>query len=279
MEKLIDLSDEKLYKPIVSKELNTHIENLIREKNDSELNSIMDRLIEFVNENRECYWKLVSISQFLYELRNKIECEVEDNLTPQVNLDFIEQFCNDLFNKLMTEISFNPEIEFMTYFNPERKSEEYWRSNTDWLWSNEQGGDEMTFTELIFNRAGLDINDIDYDSDKYVHFGISSLWIALRNYASDFPDAEDMAICLWTVFDNAHEICNDGSGVNWDIIQRIIEDLLYINMDDYNTEESDNLDLEAYDPYVHDFIKISQEILDRDIFDMDPWRWGEEYSK
>lgn len=279
MEKLIDLSDEKLYKPIVSKELNTHIENLIREKNDSELNSIMDRLIEFVNENRECYWKLVSISQFLYELRNKIECEVEDNLTPQVNLDFIEQFCNDLFNKLMTEISFNPEIEFMTYFNPERKSEEYWRSNTDWLWSNEQGGDEMTFTELIFNRAGLDINDIDYDSDKYVNFGISSLWIALRNYASDFPEADELAICLWTVFDNAHEICNDGSGVNWDIIQRIIEDLLYINMDDYNTEESDDEDLEAYDPYVHDFIKISQEILDRDIFDMDPWRWGEEYSK
>lgn len=279
MEKILDLSNKSLYRPIVSNELYNHFETLIREKNDIELNSIVDRIIQFVNENWECYWKLVSISHFLYELRNKIEVEVDDNTNLQDTLEFIEQFNSDLSNKLTKELSFNPETEFHTYFNPERQSDNFWRNNTDWLWSNEEGGDEMTFTEVIFNRAGLDINDSDYDSSKYINFGISSLWIAMRNYASDFPDAEDMAICLWTVFDNAHDICNNGNGDNWDIIQRIIEDLLLINMDDYNTEESDDEDLEAYDPYVHDFIKISQEILDKDIFDMDPWRWGEEYSK
>lgn len=279
MEKTLDLSNETLYTPSRAYVLNPHIETLVRERNEEELNSIANRLIEFVNENHECYWRLVSVSHFLTELRNTIEFELDDDQSLQDTFDFIDQFDSDFSNKLTTELSFNPEEEFHTYFNPERQSESGWRNNTDWLWSNEQGGDEMTFTELIFNRAGLDINDTDYDGDKYVNWGISSLWIALRNYASDFPDAEDMAICLWTVFDNTHEICNDGSGVNWDIIQILIEDLLYINMDDYNTEESDDEDLEAYDPYVHDFIKISQEILDKDIFDMAPWRWGEEYSK
>lgn len=279
MEKTLDLSNETLYTPSRAYVLNPHIETLVRERNKEELNSIANRLIEFVNENHECYWKLVSVSHFLNELRNTIECELDDDQSLQDTFDFIDQYDSDFSNRLITELSFNPEEEFSTYFNPERKSEDYWRSNTDWLWSNKPGDDEMTFTELMFNRAGLDINDTDYDSDKYVNWGISSLWIALRNYASDFPEADELAICLWTVFDNAHEICNDGSGVNWDIIQILIEDLLYINMDDYNTEESDDEDLKAYDPYVHDFIKISQEILDKDIFDMAPWRWGEEYSK
>ena len=291
MEKTInnfDLSFDNLYNTTEDyqvTDLMYAIEELVRLKNETELVKLSERLVSFVNENHECFWLLVAVDQFLGKLYTQLENESYDNETEENAelFSFIEEF-NSKYSEIVSEkIEFNPEEEFTVTFNTDRNTDADWRSNTDWLWSKD-GGEEMTFPELIIQTADLkwSLNEeyspaFDFEDDraknKYKHTAISSLWLGLREYARTFPDAEDMAICLWTVFDDAFEEMS-GTGYNWEIVQTLFEKILYINFSDYNTEESDNEDLVAYDPYVHDIEKMSQELLDMDIFDFAPYDWG-----
>jgi hypothetical protein len=231
---------------------------------------------------------LVAIDQYLGELYNTIECETEenDNEENQEVFSFMQEFNSEYSDIVSEKIEFSPEQEFTIYFNPERNSDEYWRSNKDWLWSKEQGGEEMTFPELIIKEAGLKWTTtdeytpgFDFENEKdwntYKHRAITSLWLALREYAGDFPDSEEMATCLWTVFDDALEEMQ-GTGTNFEIVKTLFKKILYVDFDSYNSDDTDDEDLNPYNSYVHDFEKLAQEILDKDIFDLSPYRWGEE---
>lgn len=286
-----DLSFDNLYQTTENyqfEKLTDDIEELVRSRNLEELTELTETLVSFVNENHECSWMLVSIDQYLGELYKTIECECEENDTEENRelFSFIQEFNSGYSDIVSEKIEFSPEAEFTIYFNSERKSTEFWRSNKDWLWSKERGGDEMTFPELIIKEANLKWTYTDEyspgfdfekesDNNKYKHWAITSLWLGLREYAGDFPDAEDMAICLWTVFDDAFEEMQ-GTGVNFEVVETIFKKILYIDFDSFNSDDTDNEDLNPYDNYVHDFEKLSQEILDKDIFDLSPYRWGEE---
>ena len=113
----------------------------------------------------------------------------------------------------------------------------------------------------------------DKSYNKYRHWALSSLWLALRKYAGDFPDADEMATCLWTVFDDAFEEM-EGTGLNFEVVENLFKNILYIDFDSYNSDQSDDENLNPYISYVHDFEKLAQEILDRDIFDLSPYNWG-----
>jgi hypothetical protein len=284
-----DLSFDNLYsitEDYQIGELTNAIEELVRSKNLEELTTLTETIVEFVNGNHECSWMLFAIDQFLGELCNTIEIECEENETEENGevFSFIQEF-NSGYTEIVSEkIEFNPEEEFAVYFNPERNSDEYWRSNKDWLWSKERGGEEMTFPELIIKEAGLKWTKteeytpgFDFENERdwntYKHRAITSLWLALREYAGDFPDAEDMAICLWTVFDDAFGDM-EGTGTNFEIVKTIFTKILYVDFDSYNSDDTDDEDLNPYMSYVHDFEKLSQELLDKDIFDLSPYGWG-----
>lgn len=284
-----DLSFDNLYATTENyqiEKLTDNIEELVRSKNIEELTELTETIVSFVNENHECSWMLVAIDQYLGELYNTIECETEDNDTEenQEVFSFIQEFNTGYADIVAEKIEFNLEEEFLVYFNPERNSTEFWRSNKDWLWSK-GGGEEMTFPELIIKLAGLKWTfsdeyspgfDFEKESDnnKYKHWAITSLWLGIREYASDFPDAEEMAICLWTVFDDALEEMQ-GTGTNFEIVETLFKKILYIDFDSFNSDDTDDEDLNPYNSYVHDFEKLAQEILDKDIFDLSPYRWGE----
>jgi len=286
-----DLSFDNLYsitEDYQIENLTNTIEELVRSKNLEELTTLTETIVSFVNENHECSWMLVAIDQFLGKLYNTIEIECEENETEENGevFSFIQEF-NSGYTEIVSEkIEFSPEDEFTVYFNPERNSDEYWRSNKDWLWSKEQGGEEMTFPELIIKEAGLKWTTtdeytpgFDFENEKdwntYKHRAITSLWLALREYARTFPDAEDMAICLWTAFDDALEEM-EGTGTNFEIVKTIFKKILYVDFDSYNSDDTDDEDLNPYNSYVHDFEKMSQELLDKDIFDLSPYGWGQE---
>ena len=284
-----DLSFDNLYATTENyqiEKLTDNIEELVRSKNIEELTELTETIVSFVNENHECSWMLVAIDQYLAELYNTIECETEENDTEenQEVFSFIQEFNTGYADIVAEKIEFNLEEEFLVYFNPERNSTEFWRSNKDWLWSK-GGGEEMTFPELIIKLAGLKWTfsdeyspgfDFENESDnnKYKHWAITSLWLGIREYASDFPDAEEMAICLWTVFDDALEEMQ-GTGTNFEIVETIFKKILYVDFDSFNSDDTDDEDLNPYNSYVHDFEKLSQIILDKDIFDLSPYRWGE----
>ena len=84
-----------------------------------------------------------------------------------------------------------------------------------------------------------------------------------------------MAICLWTVFDDALEEMQ-GTGTNFEIVETLFKKILYIDFDSFNSDDTDDEDLNPYNSYVHDFEKMAQIILDKDIFDLSPYRWGEQ---
>jgi len=286
-----DLSFDNLYKTTKDyqiEELTDNFEELVRSKNLEELTTLTETLVSFVNENHECFWLLVAVDQFLGQLYTKTENEYSDNETEENEqvFSFMQEFNSGYSDIVSEKIEFSPEQEFKIYFNPERNSDEYWRSNKDWLWSKEQGGEEMTFPELIIKEAGLKWTTtdeytpgFDFENEKdwntYKHWALSSLWLALREYAGDFPDAEEMATCLWTVFDDALEEMQ-GTGTNFEIIETIFKKILYVDFDSYNSDDTDDEDLNPYNSYVHDFEKLAQEILDKDIFDCSPYSWGEE---
>lgn len=285
-----DLSFDNLYATTENYQigkLTDNIEELVRSKNIEELTELTETIVSFVNENHECSWMLVAIDQYLGELYNTIECETEENDTEenQELFSFIQEFNTGYADIVAEKIEFNLEEEFLVYFNPERNSTEFWRSNKDWLWSK-GGGEEMTFPELIIKLAGLKWTHTDEytpgfdfenesDNNKYKHWAITSLWLGIREYASDFPDAEEMAICLWTVFDDALEEMQ-GTGTNFEIVETLFKKILYIDFDSFNSDDTDDEDLNPYNSYVHDFEKLAQEILDKDIFDLSPYRWGEQ---
>ena len=285
-----DLSFDNLYATTENyqiEKLTDNIEELVRSKNIEELTELTETIVSFVNENHECSWMLVAIDQYLGELYNTIECETEENDTEenQELFSFIQEFNTGYADIVAEKIEFNLEEEFLVYFNPERNSTEFWRSNKDWLWSK-GGGEEMTFPELIIKEAGLKWTTtdeytpgFDFENEKdwntYKHRAITSLWLALREYARTFPDAEDMAICLWTTFDDALEEMQ-GTGTNFEIVKTIFTKILYVDFDSYNSDDTDDEDLNPYNSYVHDFEKLAQEILDKDIFDLSPYSWGEE---
>lgn len=273
-----DLSFDNLYATTENfqiEKLTDNIEELVRSKNIEELTELTETIVSFVNENHECSWMLVAIDQYLGELYNTIECETEDNDTEenQELFSFIQEFNTGYADIVADKIEFSPESEFTIYYNSEK-------------WYKEEGDEETTFPELIIKENGLKwtytdeyLPGFDFenesDNNKYKHCAITSLWLGLREYASDFPDAEDMATCLWTVFDDALEEMQ-GTGTNFEIVETLFKKILYVDFDSFNSDDTDDEDLNPYNSYVHDFEKLAQEILDKDIFDLSPYRWGEE---
>jgi hypothetical protein len=282
-----DLSFDNLYSTTEDyqiENLTNTIEELVKTKNHEELVKLSETLVDFVNQNYECFWMIVAVDQYLGQLCNTFDndyCENETEENKQL-YDFISEFNTEYF-QIVKKLDFNKLAEFKVYFNPERNSDEYWRSNKDWLWSKEMGSEEMTFPELIIKEAqlkwttteeytpGFDFEN-QRDWDTYKHRAITSLWLGLREYAREFPEAEDMAICLWTAFDDALEEM-EGTGTNFEIIKTIFTKILYVDFDSFNSDDTDDENLNPYMSYVHDFEKLAQELLDRDIFDLAPYGW------
>jgi hypothetical protein len=72
------------------------------------------------------------------------------------------------------------------------------------------------------------------------------------------------------------EVEMQGTGTNFEIVKTIFTKILYVDFDSYNSDDTDDEDLNTFDSYVHDFEKLAQEILDKDIFDLSPYGWGQE---
>jgi hypothetical protein len=56
-------------------------------------------------------------------------------------------------------------------------------------------------------------------------------------------------------------------------VETLFKKILYVDFDSFNSDDSDDEDLNPYDSYAHDFEKLSQEILDKDIFDISSFKY------
>jgi hypothetical protein len=272
-------------------DIHDKLHKIITELDSSLFEKFIKHLISFVNEHHECFWLLISLDSYIHEIAMKVEREEEDMESEiesdKLNeiLNFIQQKCKPSMTSLVLEhlkVDFNK--EFSIYFSG-KPLNNGWNSN-DWLWSKTEGGKLTTFPELIMEISGLKWSDDDEEFDdswsweKYHHYATTCLWMGLINYyqriSSDIDEAQsELAFCLWSVFDDAYEPMQ-GSGGNWDIVEFILRKILFIEIDDFNSDENpnDRQDLEQWKEYVWDMKKISKEAIYREFGnDFAPSRW------
>jgi hypothetical protein len=216
----------------------------------------------FINNNPSFYW----LSLLIYYKAE--ECYYESG-----NDDLCDWYSG--FQLLENDFNFNPKEKFKLNFYPEKDKncDSYWASASDYKWSigNEN---KKNFVEIILDILKINIENYEDTALNYSllrNTATTCLWTSLQSYTMQrpTPESEDLANCLWSVFcDSAHEIeifKGDGN-FGQEAVDNIIKYILRMDKEEFNTEEND--DLESFNDYVHDYVKISEEILDRDIFDM-----------
>jgi hypothetical protein len=168
---------------------------------------------------------------------------------------------------------FTPKDEFEATYFPERESDSHWLQPSDFKWSKD-GGDKKLFIEVVLDLAKMsstNYEDTLLNYAKLRNTAICCLWTSLQAYTMmrPTPDSEDLANCLWSVLaDAAHdiEIFKADGNFGQEAVDYMLKYILRMDKEAFNAEEND--ELESFNDYVHDYIKISEEILDKDIFDM-----------
>lgn len=256
----------KFTNSVSPQELQQEVDRIFKTGDIKTRDGFMSELKTFIQKNKNYYWFTLLVfyrSQELYYESQNDELEIF-HLGFQIN---------------DKEFDFHPKASFTLFYNKESTSSNYWESSKDYKWTkNKDDEDEYPFIGLILNETKISLADFSEKNDTYNEFrnaATSYLWFSLQNFtiSRPRPDAEELATLLWSVFDSeAHdyeEFKADGN-VGQDALDNILHYVLHIDKEKYNTEENpdDRDDLQNYRDYVHDYVKIAEEILDMDIFDM-----------
>lgn len=220
------------------------------------------KAIDFINANNNFYW----LSYLIFYKAQECYYQSGD--------DDLESFFLG-FELKTSEFDFDPKQKFNLDYYPDRDSDDFWLSPKDFKWSSESS-EKGVFIEVLLSEMGIDINHYEDTQLNYAilrNAATSYLWVSLQNYCSEFPDSEDLANCLWSVFsDSAHDIDIFKSDGNFcqEAVDNILKYILRMDKDSFNADENpeDRDDLNSFNDYVHDYVKISEEIIDKDIFDL-----------
>lgn len=249
-------------------EVENEVERLFKSNDTEQRDAFVNSLKVFISKYPHYYWLILVVfykSQALYYASQNDDLE-------EFQMGFLLKDEN---------LDFSPKERFTLFYNKERVSSDYFISPKDYKWSINEEEEETSFIELVMSQMRFSIQDFsgqDYEKinakfDELRNAATSYLWFSLQKFTLSHVDEEELAACLWTVFDtSAHDIemfKADGN-VGQDAVDFILQHILYIDKEAFNVEENlNNLeDLKSYGSYVHDYIKIAQEVLDMDIFDM-----------
>jgi len=244
-------------------ELTKETEKIFKSRDIKLRDALVSSLKSFLIEYPHYYWLNLLV---FYKTQSLYYEYQEDELE-----DFQSGF---LVNE--HELNFKPQDRFSLYYDKECISSNFWKSSKDYKWSKEKDGDETSFVEVVLNAMNFSIKDFSGENNKYDEFrnaATTYLWFSLQKFTLTDPDAEELACCLWTAFDSmAHDIEEfkaDGN-VGQDAVDNVLKYILQIDKEKYNEEENpENIEnLQRYGDYVHDYVKIAEEILEMDIFDM-----------
>ena len=229
------------------------VEYILLKYRKDEFEKFCKRITDFVNSNHECFWLL----QLVHTVIRK--CEIWDVS--------IHEEANEIFFRF--DISFEPSIEFETYFNDSEINSSWedckWTSNSD-----EEG---LFFSEFIMEKTGMEWDKESWDDAKFYNHAISRIWVGIINYSLRFLnegfDEENGAICLHSVVQEYYEPIQDSGNACYGIntFRIIAEYLLEISKNDYDLNETDRDDLEEFNGWQFDLNKVAHNIFNRDLFE------------
>ncbi len=265
----LDLNDLSKYH--IFDKLEVEIYNIISKKDIQEAIKLSNQIKELVTEKPEMHWVLY-ISRLI---KNRIiegwdEETIEDTISFCDNFDFSDD--DSIIDKCFVEVNFDRLNEIDFFYNTFL---DVWMNNN---------GEQTTFIDCIseiwdFEEKANEAND----SVALVYFEncvITTTLAILRNYTRSKYDLEPTiyAKLIWTILENNIDSTNstilkskynmddEGLVLAVESITFCIEKILGGELSEiFNAEMDDSFS--AFNGYSNDYIAISEEILDRDIFD------------
>jgi len=243
--------------------LDEEVERIFTSRSIEQRDAFVEEFTEFINHHPHYFWLTLSV---YYKAQNVYYAANDESLEEFYSGFLVED----------DDLNFKPQERFELYFHNEKDNASQWESPSDYKWSKGKNGKEASFLETVVNDMKYKLSDFSEENDHYVecrNAATTYLWISLQKITLGHVNNEELATCLWSVFDiRAHELeeFNGDANVGQDAVDNMLAYILRIDKEEFNVDEnpSNRDDLEQYDGYIHDYLKISQEILDMDIFDL-----------
>jgi hypothetical protein len=274
----IFVDGSEFYDPLESIEkLLFKVEYLLLKKKKEEFISFHNKIIELVNEHRECFWIIQAILKVLNKITVVIDNLVYYNENEETSKYYDE--VSELINSFETKLNFLPSIEFETYF----KDSEIYSSWDECKWASREDEDGFYFTEFILNKTNMEWDTESWSNVKFYNYSISCVWIGLQNYSlkqsREGFDEENMSVCLYSLIDEKYDPIRDSGCADYGIytFRTIIEYLFGMKRYDYDLNETDRDDLEEFNGWQFDLNKVASELCNSDLFD--DWPGASEFDK
>ena len=240
------------------------VEYILLKHKKEEFQNFNKKIISFVNAHHDCFWILQAISVCIENVEAKASWYKE-------NPDHYKNVC-ELVKSFNLELSFEPSIEFETYFNDAEINSSW--DDCKWIDNqNYEEGEGLCFSEFIMDKTGMKWENETWYDVKFYNQAISRAWVGIINYSlrhvREGFDEENVAVCLHSIVQECYVPIKDSGfaeyGINTFII--IAEYLLDIPENDYDLNETDRNDLEGFSDWQFDLNKVANNICNRDLFE------------
>lgn len=235
--------------------IKSYIDNLVASSKEVQ-SSFSALLIQFVNENNECYWLIPAIDAYVGEWEGKSD---DDELDLSIG---------DLYS------SNNGRMELgKNYldFNPKKKYKLFYDDMYEVFSADEDYNDPKSFFETIMDSF-YDLKDnstqgmIDLIDDKFYHLCCTVLYCTISEECrNEIRTIHLTNLLLLINFEDLPEV-NDsimGGDLSWHILECVIESFRF-DREDFCDEG--NL---WRDTYLMNYEELAQTLLDNDVFDND----------
>jgi hypothetical protein len=238
------------------------IERIFQISDTNARDTFVKKATDFINQHNYFYWLSLLI---YYKAQDCYYTSGDDDL---------ESFFIG-FEIKKNNLNFDPSQKFSLDYDGNSEDDNHWLSPKDFKWSSSSLR-RSSFVEVILKEMEIDLSNYEDTQSNFAlirNAATSYLWVSLQDYSSEFPEAEDFANCLWSVFSeeaNDIEIFKADGNFAQEALDNILKYILRLDKEAFNADENpeDRDDLNSFNDYVHDYIKISEEILEKDIFDM-----------
>ena len=226
-------------------EIEEYIKNAVESKDEKRTKSFKKLIIDFINDNQNCYWIIPFSNSILLQLEYKNEDE---------GLNW-EDFIRDM-RVQGKELNFNPKNIYSLYYH----------CYEDNFQIEEDDDDIKSFFDLISdNFLQLNIEEFEnFTDNEYIEFrntSISVLYCTICKMCEEHIRQDEMVALLLSVFnDPISEKFEMGDEIWYFLKTTLIS--LHVDLEDFEEEDT-------WDGYLHNWPEIAEYLFDNDVFDND----------
>lgn len=223
------------------------INNLYENEDKKGLETLMKNLVDSANKDGLYYWLYYVAKTKIFECYRNSGAGFEYNYEGDCGKFNLNDFC--------------------LYFNTTPNVISPFTSGQDYSWGLEEDSQEDFFETCVLKKINLSTEDLE-EKDKFIyaqHASLSILLCSLINWINSSKVSNtDLANCFLSVMDPKGQSDENLIQLCCDLPSLICQHIVGIDFDEYNSELDDSN--EMFGDYVHDWVKISERIIDEETF-------------